>query len=130
MKPINAVWSLLDEPCVQTCGSAYFVVVIKWKVSKKKIPTFNLSELFIPLLTFSTMTISELLPHFEMNACHPGCLIVLFFSVSSPTCEWKSLHNSHIPWGWPTLRVCDETELKPVQICSESRLRLVYEAWN
>lgn len=107
----------------------------KMKGFKEKSPRLTSvnfsSHCWLPVQHSSnTTTISELLPHFEMSACHPGCLIVLFFSVSSPTCEWNSLHNSHIPWGWPTLRVCDETELKPVQICSESRLRLVYEAWN
>lgn len=103
-----------------------------FKVKSLRLTSVNLSShcRLSVLHSSNTTTISELFPHFEVNACHPGCLILLFLSVFSPICHWNSLHNSHIAWGWTTLLVCDETELKPDQICSKAHLWLVYEAWN
>lgn len=41
----------------------------------------------------------------------------VIFLASSPTCHGNSLHHSHIAWGWTTLMVPDETELKLDQLC-------------
>lgn len=56
----------------------------KMKDFKEKSPRLTSenfsSRCWLPVQRSSNTTaISELLPHFEMNACHPGCLIVLFF---------------------------------------------------
>lgn len=57
-----------------------------FKVTSPRLTSVNFSShCRLPVLHSSnTMTISELFPHFEINACHPSCLIVLFFQYPAP----------------------------------------------
>lgn len=41
----------------------------------------------------------------------------VIFLVSNPTCHENSLRHAHIAWGWTTLLLPDETELKLDQRC-------------
>lgn len=101
-----------------------------FKVKSLHLTSVNVSsDCRFPVLHSSNTTISELFPHFEINACHPGCLIVLFFHYPAPSVigtHYKTLILPEVGQrSW-----CDETELKPDQMCSKACLQLVYEAWN
>lgn len=103
-----------------------------FKVTSLRLTSMNFSShCRLPVLHSSnTMTISELFPHFKINACHPSCLIVLFFQYLAPPVSGTHYTTLILPevgqhswcvmkqsWNW-------------TKICSKARLRLVYEAWN